>query len=599
MWANTEARCGSLDLSLPPFPERSRLHSLEPVGLGTAGVESLTGYFSRLAEAHGNSPAALFGREIAPLMKSESLRRRAQGRNKSMLLAYAVRSKSHAMNGTGGTARDWAEVLGDLTKRTDLRLLTMLPWTNVLSHPGLIRPVRAWCPSCYEEWRLGDEPVYEPLLWSLEVVGSCLRHRLHLRTICSHCGRRSHALESRSRPGFCHACLGWLGASHGKELSAGVALEESECEWQEWVSSVIGEMLSAAPGLFSELTKEGIARSTSRCVEYAAPKAGVAEFCDALGLSKDAICNWVRGKSRVHLGVLLKICHGVGISPLEFLTGTLDFPKDEEEVVEAGSEGTVPSKASGRRWRALNLAETEKRLKAALREEPPPSMIEMERRLGRSTSTLRYRFPELCAAIVKRYADHVGAELSRKWRGIRRKLKDVLKDESCPSVSEVARRHGWHLSTLIETFPDLCLQITERNEEYVRRGRETVGAELTAILKECPPPPMCAVAVRLNRSEQSLYDHFPVLCKRIAARYLKHLRVLRGTRREQFLAELREVALRLHGEGIYPSVRRVEANLSEQRSLRSNREALAVLRGVCQELKLAPRRAPRRRVPNV
>ncbi len=586
-------------MSLPPFPERSRLHSLEPVGLGTAGVESLTGYFSRLAESHGNSPAALFGREIAPLMKSESLQRRAQGRNKSMLLAYAVRSKSHAMNGTGRTARDWAEALGGLTKRTDLHLLTMLPWSNVLSHPGLIRPVRAWCPSCYEEWRLGDEPVYEPLLWSLEVVGSCQRHRLHLRTICPHCGRRSHALESRSRPGFCHACLGWLGASHGEESSAGVALEESEYEWQEWISSVIGEMLSAAPGLYSELTKEGIARSIMRCVESVIPRAGVSAFCDAMGLSKNAISNWARGESRAHLSVLLKICHGVGISPLEFLTGTLDFPKDEEAVVEAESEETVPSKAAGRRWRALNLAETEQRLKAALREEPPPSMIEMERRLGRSTSTLRYRFPELCAAIVERYAGHVGAALSRKWRGIQRRLTDVLKDEDCPSVSEVARRNGWHLSTLIETFPDPCRRITERNEEHAKRCRQAVGAELNAILKECPPPPMCAVAVRLNHSEQSLYDHFPLLCKRIAARYLKHLRALRGTRREQFLAELRGVALRLHGEGIYPSVRRVEATLSEQRSLRSNREALAVLQNVRRELKLAPRRAPRRRVPNV
>jgi hypothetical protein len=136
-------------------------------------------------------------------------------------------------------------------------------------------------------------------------------------------------------------------------------------------------------------------------------------------------------------------------------------------------------------------------------------MIEMGRRLARSTGTLRYRFPELCAAVVERYAGHAGAELSRKRKVIRRKLEAALKDEGRKCVSEVARRNGWHLGTVIETFPDLCRLIAERNEKHVKRCREAAGTELTATLKECPPPPMCAVAVRLNRSEQSLYDHFP------------------------------------------------------------------------------------------
>lgn len=594
MWPSTETRCGTLDLSLPAFSERSRLHSLEPVGVGTAAVESLTGYFSRLAESHGNSPAALFGREIAPLLKSESLRRRAEGRNKSMLLAYAVRSKSHAMNGTGRTARDWAEVLGDLTKRTDLHLLTMLPWANVLSHPGLIRPVRAWCPSCYEERRLGEETVYEPLLWSLEVVNTCTRHRLHLRTECPHCGKSSRALESRCRPGFCPACLGWLGSPSLYEPQTRGVLEDSEYEWQEWVSSAVGEMVSAAPSLPCELSKEGIANSTRRCVESTAPNAAVSSFCEALGLSKNAISNWVRGKSRVHLGVLLKICHEVSISPLEFLTGRIHLPKYEGEVAVKQPEGVARSNADGRRWRAVNLAETERQLKEALKEDPPPSMIEMERRFGRSTSTLRYRFPVLCSAIAERYAGYVGAELSRKRRAIRRRLEEVLEDEDNPSISEVARHNGWHLSTIIETFPDLCRMITERNVEHLRRCRQAVKAELTAILGEKPPPPMCAVALRLNRSEQSLYDHFPTLCKSLAARHLKYLKASRRSRRSQFLNDVREVALSLHRRGVYPSVKVVEANLPRPKSLRSNREALEVLRHVRNELGLSVARSPKR-----
>lgn len=38
------------DLSRPKIPPRSRLYHLEPVGVGTPYVESLTGYMARLGE---------------------------------------------------------------------------------------------------------------------------------------------------------------------------------------------------------------------------------------------------------------------------------------------------------------------------------------------------------------------------------------------------------------------------------------------------------------------------------------------------------------------------------------------------------------------
>lgn len=40
------------NLELPPIPPRSRLYHLEPRGVGTSEVESLTSYLTRLAKAH-------------------------------------------------------------------------------------------------------------------------------------------------------------------------------------------------------------------------------------------------------------------------------------------------------------------------------------------------------------------------------------------------------------------------------------------------------------------------------------------------------------------------------------------------------------------
>ena len=45
------------------IPERSRLYSLNPIGIGTPQVESLTGYIARLAEAHVLSVGDLVGRD--------------------------------------------------------------------------------------------------------------------------------------------------------------------------------------------------------------------------------------------------------------------------------------------------------------------------------------------------------------------------------------------------------------------------------------------------------------------------------------------------------------------------------------------------------
>src|SRR3954470_10698817 len=75
MQNDSHIACESLDLTLPVLLPRSRLFSLEPIGVGTRLVESLTGYVARLAEAHHLSVAILFGYELAPLACKEYLRR--------------------------------------------------------------------------------------------------------------------------------------------------------------------------------------------------------------------------------------------------------------------------------------------------------------------------------------------------------------------------------------------------------------------------------------------------------------------------------------------------------------------------------------------
>jgi len=56
------------------FPH-SRLYHLEPIGMGSSLVESLTSYVTRLAEAHSVTVRNLVSHEIAPHLKQSYLSR--------------------------------------------------------------------------------------------------------------------------------------------------------------------------------------------------------------------------------------------------------------------------------------------------------------------------------------------------------------------------------------------------------------------------------------------------------------------------------------------------------------------------------------------
>ncbi|HBB87930.1 MAG TPA: hypothetical protein DC047_09970 [Blastocatellia bacterium] len=165
----------SWDIERLNISPRSQLYNLKASGTGTGFVESLTSYTTRLAAAHKLSPAVLLGRVLAPLMEKKYwLQGGARPGTRGSGLSNSFSTHAKAINGTGVIARNWLSVIETLTMRNDLRFSTMLPWADVLSLRNLFRQTRAWCPSCYEEWRANYQIVYEPLLWTLRDVEICV-----------------------------------------------------------------------------------------------------------------------------------------------------------------------------------------------------------------------------------------------------------------------------------------------------------------------------------------------------------------------------------------------------------------------------------------
>lgn len=224
---------------------RSRLYNLDPIGVGTPYVESLTGYVIRLAEQHCITTRRLLLNEIAPLMGRE--RKSSNSRNESISQILGINRDRTATNGMGLTATNLVRAMSILTKRTDLHFLTLRPWEKVLSKRNLLRHERVWCPSCYQEWRDTNKSIYEPLLWCINVVQICPIHHHPFLSVCPHCLSQQLVLSGDSQTGHCNKCGKWLGNS--RCFSGGVSKMNTrdEIAWQLHVANELGELIAAAP----------------------------------------------------------------------------------------------------------------------------------------------------------------------------------------------------------------------------------------------------------------------------------------------------------------------------------------------------------------
>jgi transcriptional regulator with XRE-family HTH domain len=503
------------EVKRPELPPPSRLYSLEPVGVGTPFVESQTGYLARLAQAHALSVSLLFGYELAPLLGKEYLRRAAARSGYACrIFASTFRPLARAMNGVGRGASEWVRILQSLTLRAELRFLTLLPCRAVLSQDQLLRPVRAWCPVCYEEWRARGEVVYEPLLWAVKALKVCHLHGLPLSTVCSYCRRSLHPLSSRSRPGYCSRCEMWLGAPANRMGAAGLSEELMTAEM--WAAAAVGEVIAAAPALERPPERASALDAIRLCLSAQMGK--LPALAESLEVNKATLWQWCKGRNVPRLDLLLRLCRHFGVSLLDLITGK-KVPTHDPSALSRRKLRLVNTR---RPRSALDEDEARRVLLSALEESPPPSLQSVAARIGRDGNTLRYRFARLCRAVVERHARYRKSGRTGEWGEVEWALRAELEKESPACMAVVARRLGHDVKTLKKRWPDLCREISARHAESRSAMWDKVRAAFRSALAESDPPSLAALAKRLGLSKTSLYARLHDLCREVSARYRAH-----------------------------------------------------------------------------
>jgi transcriptional regulator with XRE-family HTH domain len=427
--------CELWDLALPPCPSHSRLYALEPLGLGTPNVESLTSYTSRLAEAHSVSLRTLAVQELLPLLKRDYLFN-PLGNSLGAFWIEAAR----ALNGTGALARDWTQTLQHLTLRTDLQFLTFLPWATVLTQQGLLRLTRAWCPDCLAEWQAARRPIYEPLLWNVSAVSLCVRHRRVLAESCPHpdCGSTLPVLSSHFRPGYCSRCSGWLGITSDRSDPSWTT---QQWQWHIRAAEAIGELIShngdwrTEPHLGNLPDLIAMARAQTA-------NGSIQKLAESLQLSRRTMNVWRSGRQIPQMESLIRLCYYCGISPYDLFTsqsGLLDL-----SGMHIGSLPAIPNPTRKRRCRTrFDIARIQQSLEIALAQEeiPPPSLRSVAKRVNYSPKELREHFPGLCRAISIRRKDYFKTrreqKLSQLEKEVNQAILEIISQGSYPGSGRV------------------------------------------------------------------------------------------------------------------------------------------------------------------
>lgn len=607
----------SWDCTLPVLPPRSRLYALEPIGIGTPFVESLSGYVARLAEAHAVSVGDLVGRELSPSV-SKPLTSFGRFMRQSRAHSHGFHARAHAINGFGESSKRWIDALEMATLQKELRFLTLSLFEGVFSRQGASRHSRAWCPRCYDEWRTRGAIVYEPLLWSIDLVVLCTRHLVPLAGECPHCRRASKPLAVYFRPGHCSHCQHWLGDSPTSSPEGGPDAAKGP-DTALCRAEAIGELLAITPRLEGRSLHSVFAANLRSCVDVVTG-GNVDAFAGRCHVARSRLHSHLTGSSVPTIDIMLRISYWLDIPIAAFLENdpcrAEPYWRQARQAVQHDRNAPALAHRSAEQVRLV--------LSRAAQEEPVPSLSEIARRLGykgaerlyqvdpglskqiaakyrqsgrshlwkkpnaericervdlrrileqslaqewpvsphriaaslgyANDGYLRRKFPDLCRAIAKKIA----AQEAERLANMERYLTEALKEDPAPTLQDLGRRLGYSSSDCLQLhFPGLCQQILARRQAVRQEKIAKVKRTLQDLLLEIPAVSLRIASQRTGFCCVYLKELCPEECAALGSRYVRCRHESSEQRKMGLFQQVRDAVRQLHDEGKCPTVKRV------------------------------------------
>lgn len=370
----------------PDVPERSRLYHMAPIGIGTPQVESLTSYLARLAEAHCTKLGKLLATEVAPLI----------GRPVFQNTVDWTRD-GHTLNGVGEHPRRCVDILQRLTRQPNLKPLTFLPWSQVVDRSLLVRSRKAWCSSCFSDWRSQGQILYEPLLWACEQVNVCPVHGDLLKTRCPNaaCSAWQPMVSNFARSGSCWRCDQWLGTGEFEQHNDPPVISQSE-EYERWAAEIVSMMIVGNDGAIP--TRWQLASALYACSVAASRHMRKTRRSLIPGLPASRLKEAYEQEAALRIDTLLHICYHLERTPWQLIT--------EYSIVNVFKD--TPMRSKRRREKpsvkrtTANLQHVRKELDEIVADSATPTLAAVAERLNVEPHYLRRYFRPHCKQIVSK-----------------------------------------------------------------------------------------------------------------------------------------------------------------------------------------------------
>jgi len=423
------------DDSMPAIPQRSPLLPIEPLGLGTAGIESLTSYIHRLADALSLPTQALVTLELSCRLQRKSMLSTKDGH------CDLYSALGAALNGNTGSAAEMVELLHRLNQRSDLNKLTMLRCGLHIATTPLVRTRQAWCPMCYRHWHEGKQPLYNPLLWTLETVRLCHLHHIPLMEKCGKCGAAHRPLCRRQIIGHCPRCGAWLGADGAQNSS------ESPIDARNWDLAVVEEVgeflvkLQGGPERTEGRFAENVRRLVASCFNSRHA------FSLFIGMHPKTVKSWTEGTQTPSL-------ESAAFLSCAFKIPIWDLLFSDIRLLELKPRRSPRDDASGAARPALrhhDLENIRTELQSVLENNPfpPPSFRSLCTRLNCDQSYLKRVMPEIAGEISRRFKVFLSTKRKQRIHFTKMLVRSSVNELYCRGEYPSYRKMAEHLPVRI------------------------------------------------------------------------------------------------------------------------------------------------------
>lgn len=252
--------------------------------------------------------------------------------------------------------------------------------------------------------------------------------------------------------------------------------------------------------------------------------------------------------------MLCRLCSKLGISPFSLFSEhpkqvTIEQPSDVCRPKAIRLKGIVP-------W-----DDAKGYLQVVLKETPPPSLEAVGRRMGYYPPRLKNHFPKLCERIASRYWKFIESKHPSPGE-VKKVFQSALREQSPPSLQSILRRLGCRDTGYYyySNYYDLCVAVARRYMERRNKPFDRIIDDriLQGALSEDPPPSLSELARRLHHGRMFLRQTFPEISKAIVDRYIQYQNALKEKRADALRQTIRQAVTHITAAGLYVSARKVK-----------------------------------------